>query len=429
MPRRICLECSEPTEARQCPGCGAPTVLELGTGEVSDPLIGASLDDRYQIVRPLGQGGMGTVYEAVQLGMNRSVAIKLVRPRLATDQDAVRRFFREIRAASSLSHHHTVRVFDHGQTDEGHLYMVMEHLAGHTLEDILRHEGRLPVERALAIAIAICESLAEAHGLGLVHRDLKPANVMLLDRVGHPDFVKVLDFGIAKFVSGSSSGSSLTSSAVLIGTPHYMAPEQMRPKAERGELTADADVYALGVMLFQMMCGRRPYEGETSIEILMAHLLQPVPALPEDCDAPDGLRALVARLLDKDPAARPSVIELLGRLRGYLAPTRLSAPSAPPTPPPDGFRATDVALGVSDETEVVEPPGASPGGPVPRGAALGVGDETEVVAPFGLSPGGPVLAGAAPGADGAIELIDPQDGATSESPAPEDTAAWEWEKA
>ena len=276
-----------------------------------DPLLGRVFEGRYRIESLLGRGGMGAVYLATQITMNKMVAVKVVKPEFSVNTEAAKRFHREAKAASSLSHPHTIRVFDFGQTPQRVLFMAMEFLDGRSLGRVLREGERLPLQRTLKIVGEIASSLVEAHERGLVHRDLKPENVILLKLANDADFVKVLDFGIAKFLTGSSGDSTVTRTGAVIGTPQYMAPEQAR--ASRGLSTA-ADVYSLGVMLYEMLTGALPFSGDSPIDMLMAHVSEPVPELPIDVEVPDDVRVLVGRMLAKHPGERPSSADVAREL-------------------------------------------------------------------------------------------------------------------
>ena len=315
MGARICPECDTKTEADVCPECGSRTLRERREVEVRDPLLGKVLEGRYRIEKVVGRGGMGTVYQGVQLATKQVVAIKVIRAENAADPEAAKRFHREARAASQLTHPHTIRVFDFGESEDGDLFMVLEFLAGRPLSTVIQADGPLPEARIAKIGGEIAQSLSEASGRGLAHRDLKPDNVMLLDSFGDQDFVKVLDFGIAKFLSGSSGESNVTRTGAVVGTPHYMAPEQAR--GSRG-LTSAVDVYALGIILFEAVTGVKPFEGESAVDILMKHVREPMPEIPAEYPVTDAFRALVRRLVAKDPAARPQateVAESLERIR------------------------------------------------------------------------------------------------------------------
>jgi serine/threonine-protein kinase len=323
MSGRVCPECDTRTDAEVCPRCRSRTIRERRQGtEVRDPLLGRVLEGRYSIDSLIGRGGMGSVYRGVQLSTKQVVAIKVIRAESAEDEEAAKRFHREARAASLLSHPHTVRVIDFGESDDGDLYQVLEYLPGNTLGQAIRDSGRLPESRAAKIGYEVAQSLSEAHGRGLAHRDLKPDNIMLLDVAGETDFVKVLDFGIAKFLSGSSGESSVTRTGAVVGTPQYMAPEQA--KGNRG-LTPAVDVYSLGIVLYQTLTGRKPFDGDSALEILMKHAREPVPELPADLAVSGAMRGLVRSMLAKDPAGRPTAEEVTR----VLQPLRFAAMAAP----------------------------------------------------------------------------------------------------
>jgi len=273
-----------------------------------DANLGRRLVDQYVLVDKIGEGGMGAVYLADQPTMGRRAVVKLLHPALSRDAQVAARFNLEARAAAALNHPHIVTVYNYGALDDGVLYLAMEHLDGRDLERAIEESGRLSPARAVHIARQICEALGEAHARGVVHRDLKPSNVMLVTRGRDDEFVKVLDFGIAKV-----RGVALTHSGMVFGTPEYMSPEQLRGR----ELDGRADLYALGVVLFEMLTGRLPFDGETPEQIMTAQLEKLPPSLSEaapDAEVPRELEALVARLLAKDAAARPATAEELSEL-------------------------------------------------------------------------------------------------------------------
>ncbi|HBQ13698.1 MAG TPA: serine/threonine protein kinase, partial [Myxococcales bacterium] len=218
---KVCPKCGRryDTAAAFCQKDGAR--LQLTDEQQPDPYIGQTLLDQFKIEEQIGAGGMGSVYRARQTTLHRDVAIKILHSELADNRDAVRRFKREARVCTALDHPNVVRVFLFGQLEDGSLYIVMEYLKGRSLLEVLQREGALPVHRALHIATQICDGVGEAHAQGVVHRDLKPENVVLVNKARDPDFVKVLDFGIAK-VGGASS--KLTKAGQVFGTPHYMSP-------------------------------------------------------------------------------------------------------------------------------------------------------------------------------------------------------------
>ena len=271
----------------------------------SDPHLGETLLGQFHLLAPVGAGAMGTVYRAWQSGMERQVAVKMLREDLLGDTELRHRFVREARAAARLSHPNIVCVHLVGETESGAPYMVMEHLDGETLEDLLEREGRLAPERALAIALQIASALVEAHDAGVIHRDLKPANVMLLRRRSsdRADWVKILDFGIAKMAGRAllECGSTrLTREGAVFGTPHYIAPEQ----AQGASVDGRADLYSVGVLLYRMLSGRLPFDG-AAVAVLLAHICRTPPHLAEVAPALDpALAQLVMRCLAKNPAER-----------------------------------------------------------------------------------------------------------------------------
>jgi serine/threonine-protein kinase len=315
-----------------CPKCGARTFFEAESESGVDPLLGKVLDQRYRIEARVGRGGMGTVYKAVQIAMSRVVAVKVMNPELARNTEAVKRFHREAKAATAFDHPHGIRLIDFGQAATRELFMVMEFLDGRSLSKVLKDEAPFTAARAAKVAGEIAKALAAAHRVGLVHRDMKPDNVFLLDAEGDADFVKVLDFGIAKFVEGTGD-STMTRTGLIVGTPHFMAPEQAQPGSK---LTPAVDVYALGVMLYAMLAGRHPYKADTPLDALMAHVNEPVPTLPPGLTLPDELRSLVPRMLAKAPGERPSAAEvaaILERVRLLEMAAALGAHVAPQADP------------------------------------------------------------------------------------------------
>jgi eukaryotic-like serine/threonine-protein kinase len=274
------------------------------TDPQNDPLIGRKLDGRYEVVGRLGEGGVGVVYRGRQTQLGRFVAIKVLQQDAAASPEWRRRFEREARALSALAHPNVVPVTDSG-IDNGVPFLVMELLQGKTLADLLK-KGPLPLERALDIARQLLRGLAFAHGKGIVHRDLKPANVFLQALPDQTDHVRLLDFGMAKFLDGSTSRSiaeTQTRAGAVFGTPAYMSPEQ----AKGGTIDARTDVYAAGALLFELLAGRRPFVEDTPESVVMAHLTQPVPSLakvrPALAAAPQ-FQPLVERSMAKKPSAR-----------------------------------------------------------------------------------------------------------------------------
>jgi serine/threonine-protein kinase len=333
---RICPECEKATDAVVCPACGIATMDDAEFRAREDPLIGRALAGRYRVEKVLGRGGMGKVFVAEQVAMKRRVALKVIHAQDPADASErttlVKRFQREALAVSRLEHPHTVRVFDFGRTDDDTLFMVMELLKGRTLGEVIRAEGRLDPRRAVAIAIQVCKSLAEAHAGGVVHRDLKPENIMLVDAAGERDYVKVLDFGIAKIAVGGTDESNITRTGMIMGTPAYMAPEQ----ATAGVVGPATDLYSLGVVLYEALSGRTPFNDPSPLAILMKHAYAETPPLVRDGSPPDvppALVDIVSRLLEKDPARRPaSAMNLADSLDRIVYPAPgTSAARADPT--------------------------------------------------------------------------------------------------
>lgn len=288
----------------------------------TDPLIGTVVGGQYRVDAKIGEGGMGAVYRATQLAMHREVALKALRPNVPADEKVqlVERFRREALATSKLRHPNTVSVYDFGETPEGVLYMVLELLQGSTLSQVIRAAAPLPAERVAYIGKQIAKSLAEAHEVGIVHRDLKPDNVFICDYHGDQDFTKVMDFGIARLLTGDEN-HQVTRTGMMVGTPRYIAPEQAMAR----KVTPAADLYSLGVILFEMLIGRAPFEADSAMGLAMAHVNDPVPdvivpGLPEPLN--DGWRGLVQALLTKNPKKRP---QQAGEIAHWLSQLELDA--------------------------------------------------------------------------------------------------------
>jgi serine/threonine-protein kinase len=266
--------------------------------ESDDPRIGTVLQDRYRVTSRLSAGGMGAVYRGERLQLGRSVAIKFLHAAFLREEQFLRRFENEARAMSRLSHPHCVSVIDFGVADVP--YVVMEYVAGTTLKDVIE-KGRIAPARAILIIHQVLAGLAHAHNQGVIHRDIKPANIMLTEATGTGDHVRILDFGLAKLTSGS--GTSTATAPMAIGTPAYMPPEQARGE----QVDARSDVYAVGILLFELLTGEKPFQAEEAFAIIQKQISEPAPKLRDKApDLPwsDELEALVARALAKKPAAR-----------------------------------------------------------------------------------------------------------------------------
>ena len=308
-PEGFCPACSRsfPPELERCPDDGSRLVRL----EDKDPLIGTVVDDRFEIIDRLGEGGMGTVYRANQISVGREVALKVMAERAGRRRDTARRFLREARLASQIVHPNTVTVFDFGQTAAGLLYIVMELVPGETLSDAMGREGPFEPIRAALIGVQICDALEAAHRLEIVHRDLKPGNVILADELPGRDYIKVLDFGLAKSLMAGAE-SNITASGLMCGTPGYIAPE-----AACGlEVDARADLYALGVILYELAGGRPPFDAQSAGALLVQHAAQPPAHIP---GLDPGLWAVIERLLAKQKEHRyASAADCSAALRAFV---------------------------------------------------------------------------------------------------------------
>ncbi|MGB9181713.1 MAG: serine/threonine-protein kinase [Pyrinomonadaceae bacterium] len=289
---------------------------------------------RFRIECEIGTGGMGTVYRATQLGLERTVAVKIIKPEYASDPDVADRFMREARTMARLRHAHATMIFEAGNLPDGRHFIVMEHVEGKTLSETLTTDGWFAPARAVEIASDICDVLAEAHKLGIVHRDLKPSNIMLNERG-----VCVLDFGVAKVLATSADATAThatTGSGVIVGTPRYMSPEQCLGQS----VEARSDIYSLGVLVYEMLAGRPPFIDALQSAVLVKQASVPPPPLPKlRADVPRPLAVAVHTLLAKRPEDRPPTADAARKLlQRSLAQTMREAPSTQP------FASTLVAL-------------------------------------------------------------------------------------
>ncbi len=282
-----------------------------------DPLIGRLINDRFKIAALIARGGMGKVYRAEQAPLGRVCAIKVLNPNYAGEHDPEfhKRFFLEASIASKLTHPNTVTIFDYGRTDDDIYYMAMEYLEGHTLHRAIREAGSFPEERCAHIARQICRALREAHSLGVIHRDLKPANIFLVEHGDETDFVKVLDFGLVKDVSEGKPAEELTQTGLFMGSPKYMAPEQIRGD----KVDARTDIYSLGIIMYEMLTGKVPFDRPNSVNILMAHVNEeppPVRVMNPNVNPSGSFEETIMRCMAKDPDTRfRSMDEVLAALK------------------------------------------------------------------------------------------------------------------
>ncbi|MBX3234148.1 MAG: serine/threonine protein kinase, partial [Labilithrix sp.] len=393
-----CPSCRQPVTVSPpppfCASCGSPLPREATV----DPLIGRVLHNKYKVVQLLGEGGMGSVYLGEQtLGTTvRKVAIKTLHSHLSRDPAVKERFQREVGTLAGLEHPNTVQVYDFGTTTEdGLLFIVMEFVQGRPLSDIIDKDGALAADRVQKIITQIGGSLAEAHGQGIIHRDLKPDNVIITDRAGQKDFVKVLDFGIAKR-SGEADRNEkkLTQQGMVLGTPPYMSPEQFTGQP----IDARSDIYSLAVMAYEMLTAKLPFEAGTAFEWATLHMTaqpRPIEATPNGAALPESMRGAIMQALAKSPDQRfPTMNAFVDRFTGRVQPSasesaRMKATSGPAAMPVPTPGAPPVATPANDgrmKTQMGEPlDAAAMFAGVPAGG-------TAAGPPLGASPAAPAYA-------------------------------------
>src|SRR4051794_18933776 len=279
-----------------CPNCGRPKVREA----VTDPLLGRLLGERFQVQELLGQGGSGTIYRAEHVTLRRKVAIKVLHTELSRDDLAVERFRREATTVAEIDNEHMVEIHDFGRTPDSRLYLAMELLEGEALDAVLYREKQLSVERVADILIQVGEALMEAHAIGYVHRDLRPRNMYLAVRRGRANFVKLLDFGLAKLVETDAQAAS-TSLGMTFGDPRYMSPEQARGD----RIDRRADIYQLGCVAYEALTGAPPFTGSRVFDILTKQVTEaPQPVPTRRPGTPLWMEAAITKMLAKDPDNR-----------------------------------------------------------------------------------------------------------------------------
>jgi serine/threonine protein kinase len=354
---RHCPTCGSnyPDAIAFCPTDGSATQLPGRVAGAQDSLLGFIIADRYRIEEQIGDGGMGVVYRATHVVLKKAFAIKVMRGERAHDPEIVQRFVQEARAASAIGHPNIVNISDVGTTTDGAVYLVMEFLAGETLAHAMS-AGPLAYARALDIFAQIAGALEATHERGIVHRDLKPENVFLKREPDNPDFVKVLDFGIAKV---RNAAAKITRTGMVFGTPHYMSPEQ----AAGQPVDHRSDIYSLGVMMYQGLAGELPFDAESFMEIMTKHMYEP-PRLPSHVARawPHALEALIMQSLQKKPEDRP---QSMRDVQVALQRVQLLGPASQPAPavvhvqraePPMGvapvrtLSARDISLAISAAT-------------------------------------------------------------------------------
>jgi serine/threonine-protein kinase len=347
-----------------------------------DPFIGRDiLNGQFQILQKIGSGGMGSVYKALQPAMNRMVAVKILHPKLANRKDLVSRFRREARAMSHLTHPNTVKVYLYGELEDGSLYIVMEYLEGKNLNQTVRAEGPMPVERGLPILIQASNALEEAHRAGIIHRDLKPENIFISQQGGMKDYAKVLDFGLAKVTEREMRPGSviLTQEGMVFGTPEFMSPEQAQGKT----LTAASDIYSLAIILYEVLTGKLPFDAKNPMEYIQLHVTakpKPINERVPGRTFPPLLWTVLEKALAKKSEDRyQSGGEFAHALQAVLS----GQPHVPPFP--NGQSVSPIMAAGAN------PPGASPPmqGPGPAPGAI-VGPPPSAAMPrHGSRPKGP----------------------------------------
>jgi serine/threonine protein kinase len=385
--RPRCVHCAQyhgegvetcPWTGKPLPGVAAavppPAASRPASEDGSRSLLGKTVGGKYLVRSILGRGGMGTVYEGVNLQMGRVVALKVLHPKQLKKRESVKRFHQEARSAGAIGHPNICEVYDIGALDDGCPYLVMERLTGSTLSEVAR-QGVLSFDHAIDVMVQVLSGLVAAHEKGIVHRDLKPDNIFLTERVGCPPVAKVLDFGVSKIIAAEpafprDADLDLTRTGMVMGTPYYMSPEQA---SGARDLDGRVDLYACGVILYEVLTGRRPFLG-TNYHILLWNILKTEPPAPSQlrADLPPTLESVIARAMARDRAARYSTaqdfIAALSQVRNNLAnyvapppplrgsvppPAMAQTPPPPPAPPPRQSAHTPSGIVASNSASAV----------------------------------------------------------------------------
>jgi eukaryotic-like serine/threonine-protein kinase len=325
-----------------CPVCGKDysdtnTLCPIDAAVLErkdDPLLGQTLAGKYLVEKLIKRGGMGAVYLGKHVLMDKTVALKVLRPSLALDDDVVRRFSREAKAASRISHPHAVSVTDFGESENGVVFLVMEYLDGSTLKEIIKAEGPMRIDRVSEIVRQVAGALDAAHEQGVVHRDLKSDNIMVA-QTNSGEWAKVLDFGIAKIQQNGPADADITAANLVIGTPQYMSPEQC---AQSGSIDARSDIYSFGIIIYEMLSGQLPFTGESPTVIMMKQVQDPPPSILDvRSDVSPAVAALISKALAKQPDDRFQTAGLLSAALAQASAasdaSQLAAPVTVANPP------------------------------------------------------------------------------------------------
>jgi serine/threonine protein kinase len=379
---RTCPECQNQydDEILHCPEDG----LDLAAVEPDDELIGRNVGS-YRVVKPLGKGGMGAVYMAEHPVIGSKVAIKFLHPQYATDKKIVDRFFNEARAVNVIGHDNILKIIDLNVTDDNRHYFIMEFLHGKALQDLVKPDEPMPLEAAGPILLQVCEALQAAHDHNIIHRDLKPDNVYLIIHKGKKNFVKVVDFGIAKLTDDQGQSTGKTQTGMVMGTPAYMSPEQAGGMTNR--IDARSDIYSLGCMMYQMATGKLPFPGTSFGEVLIGHLqIPPTPPREHNPAIPEVYEAVILKCLEKQQDNRYQSMKdlhdaILGAMESLGITRDLPAADAAEQAAASGGTKTRSSPGGKTPAPKPGPRPALPKKPTPGPATPGRQQATQMQAP------------------------------------------------